>query len=64
MSIVVSPFARTAAIRMFSVAPTDGKASRIALPCRASASATTQPCSMVLCAPQQSEPRLVHVEGA
>ncbi|SKZ61692.1 Uncharacterised protein [Mycobacteroides abscessus subsp. abscessus] len=46
--MTVSPSARTAAIRMFSVAPTEGNSSAIGAPTSASASATTQPCSIEL----------------
>ena len=54
--IVVTPSARTAAIRMFSVAPTDGNSSWISAPCSESASATTHPCSMLQSAPSCRRP--------
>ncbi len=56
LSMTVSPSARTAAMRMFSVAPTDGKASRMVAPCNFSAVATTQPCSISLWAPSRRRP--------
>ena len=43
-------------MRMFSVAPTDGKSSEISAPWSASTSATTQPCSMRVTAPIFSRP--------
>src|SRR5262245_50140845 len=43
-------------MRMFSVAPTLGKSSQIWAPCRPSASATTQPCSISLWAPSWRRP--------
>ena len=52
----VSPSARTAAVRIFSVAPTEGKSRRIFAPRKCVASATTAPCSMRVVAPSFSSP--------
>src|SRR5438270_4738926 len=41
---------------MFSVAPTEGNSSWISAPCRESACATTQPCSMLQTAPSWRKP--------
>ena len=53
---MVTPAVSTAAVRMFSVAPTEGKSSLISAPCRFSASATTAPCWMRVVAPIFSRP--------
>ena len=42
-SIIVSPLACTAAVRMFSVAPTDGKSRVMCAPCKLSARASMLP---------------------
>ena len=54
--MMVTPSANTAAIRMFSVAPTDGNSSWISAPRNDSASATTHPCSMLQRAPNWRRP--------
>src|SRR5699024_6018446 len=56
LSITVVPSANAAAINRFSVAPTLGKSSQIWEPFNRSASATTQPCSIVLLAPSCRRP--------
>ena len=56
LSITVVPSASTAAMRMFSVAPTLGKSSQICAPCRSPASATTRPCSISVVAPSLRSP--------
>ena len=56
LSMTVVPSASTAAIRMFSVAPTLGKSSQICAPESRRASATRKPCSMSNSAPSRSSP--------
>ena len=56
LSIIVVPSASTAAIRMFSVAPTLGKSSQICAPRSSSACATTRPCSISMVAPSLRSP--------
>ena len=56
LSMIVVPSASTAAIRMFSVAPTLGKSSPIEAPCRLLARPTTLPCSMFIVAPIARRP--------
>ncbi|CAB4587108.1 unannotated protein [freshwater metagenome] len=64
LSIVVTPSARTAAVIMFSVAPTEGKSSTIAAPFKpCGARATTNPCSMVAVAPRDSRPLICISRG-
>ena len=56
-SIVVTPWAKTAAVMRFSVAPTLGKSSEIAAPVKpCGASAMTYPCSTWAVAPSDSRP--------
>ena len=62
LSITVVPSASTAAMRMFSVAPTLGKSSQICAPRSASPRATTRPCSISVVAPSLLQARLVHVQ--
>ena len=52
----VVPSAKTAAVKMFSVAPTEGKSKRMVEPRSSEASATTAPCSMRVVAPSFSKP--------
>ncbi len=56
LSMIVVPSASTAAIRMFSVAPTLGKSSPIEAPCSLLARPTTLPCSMFIVAPIARRP--------
>ncbi len=56
LSITVGPSASTAAMRMFSVAPTLGKSSQIWAPRSTSARATTRPCSISVVAPSLRRP--------
>ena len=55
-SIIVSPSARTAAIMIFSVAPTLGKSRTIRDPTSFSASASIYPCSELKRTPRASSP--------
>ena len=57
LSIVVVPFARTAAMRTFSVAPTEGNSSRILVPSSCAARASMYPCAVSNVAPRSSSPR-------
>ena len=64
LSIVVTPSARTAAVIIFSVAPTEGKSSTMAAPFNpCGARATTKPCSMVAVAPSASSPLMCISSG-
>ena len=56
LSITVMPLASTAAIRMFSVAPTLGKSRLICAPRSSVASPTTDPCSISIRAPSARSP--------
>ncbi len=59
LSMTVLPSARTAAIRMFSVAPTLGKSSSTVLPrSPAGAEASRKPCSLVISAPSRVSPSM------
>ena len=62
LSITVVPSASTAAMRMFSVAPTLGKSSQICAPRSSSACATTRPCSISVRRAELAQPGLVHVQ--
>ena len=61
-SMTVVPLARTAAIRMFSVAPTLGKSNAMSAPSSESASPTTAPCSISMRGAECPQPVLVHVQ--
>src|SRR6195952_4961031 len=56
LSMTVVPWASTAAIKMFSVAPTLGKSRPICAPRSRSAAPTTMPCSMLIVAPSARRP--------
>ena len=64
LSITVTPLARTAAIRMFSVAPTLGKSSQIWRPVQGAGLGHEETVPFSNVAPSFCEPGDVHVEPA
>ncbi len=58
LSMTVVPWARTAAMTRFSVAPTEGKSNQMLVPRRRGAAATRKPCSLCMVAPSRSRPEM------